>query len=110
MPTSFSHFLQQVPEELQDVLRENGIGGHCVDAKIFLRLLDAPTIVLDWKTRTMEPMSQKEKEKMIQSDSLNRALEKLRYGALATPCYESLTELQKWLMDNEFSPESKSAA
>ncbi|CAE8591342.1 unnamed protein product [Polarella glacialis] len=28
----------------------------------------------------------------------------LRYGALATPCYENLTGLQKWRVDNGFTP------
>ena len=79
MPTSFSYSLQQAPEVLQNILREDGIGGHYGDAKIFLRLYEAPRIVADWKRRGLKPMSQKDKEAVTESDTFHRALEMLRW-------------------------------
>ncbi len=102
MPTAFSHFLQQVPEELQDVLREDSIGGHPIDAAIFLDLLEYPSIVEDWKYRVMEALSVKDREAMLANDGLGRALTKLKYGAKATPCWIGLSELQQFLFNSEF--------
>ena len=104
MPTSFSYSLQQAPEVLQNILREDGIGGHYGDAKIFLRLYETPRIVADWKRRSLKPMPQKDIEAVTENDTFHRSLEMLRYGALATPCYENLTGLQKWRVDNGFTP------
>ena len=107
MPTAFSHFLQQVPEELQEVLREDSIGGHPVDAAIFLALLEQEAIVDNWRNRVHEALSSKQREAMIANDSFGRALNKLKYGAKATPCWTSMTELQQFLMNAEFSEVKK---
>ena len=93
MPTAFSHFLQQVPEELQDVLREDSIGGHPIDAAIFLDLLEYPSIVEDWKYRVMEALSVKDRGAMLANNGLGRPMTKLKYGAKATPGWIGLSEL-----------------
>jgi hypothetical protein len=74
MPTPFSRFLLQAPEELLEVLREDNIGGHPVDAAIFLLLYDNPEVVKDWNMRIMDSLCETEMARMKSTNCIGRAL------------------------------------